>query len=171
MPANCMRVCILMRQPLWVSAQRASLPEAKRPRSNAPTDDSDATIYFDSESPPVRAPTLRRPAASPLPRPDVKLAGVDMLCHDDIPTVVAGSLETMRRRELEYAPSPRFLDWHPGLSPGMRAVLVDWLMNVAFEFILKRETLHSAVNLMDRYLSKVRCCAGHVLPRRMWRAG
>ena len=37
----------------------------------------------------------------------------------------------------------------------MRAILLDWLMEVSNEFYLKRETFHITVNIIDRYLSIV----------------
>ena len=37
----------------------------------------------------------------------------------------------------------------------MRAILIDWMMEVCMEFTLKRETFHISLNLVDRYLSKV----------------
>ena len=40
----------------------------------------------------------------------------------------------------------------PHLQPRMRAILFDWMMEVAQEFTLGRETLHLAFNLVDRYL-------------------
>lgn len=37
----------------------------------------------------------------------------------------------------------------------MRAILIDWIMEVCNEFTLKRETFHLAVNYVDRYMSIV----------------
>lgn len=37
----------------------------------------------------------------------------------------------------------------------MRAILVDWLIDVHIKFKLLPETLHLAINLIDRYLEKV----------------
>jgi hypothetical protein len=36
----------------------------------------------------------------------------------------------------------------------MRAVLIDWLIEVCKEFSLKRETLHLAVHNFDRFMTK-----------------
>jgi Cyclin, N-terminal domain len=36
----------------------------------------------------------------------------------------------------------------------MRAILIDWMMEVCSEFHLKRETFHLAVAYLDRHLSK-----------------
>jgi len=40
------------------------------------------------------------------------------------------------------------------ITPNMRAILVDWLVEVAEEYKLSSETLYLAVSYIDRYLSK-----------------
>lgn len=40
------------------------------------------------------------------------------------------------------------------IHPKMRAILVDWLVDVHLKFKLVPETLFLTVNLIDRYLSK-----------------
>lgn len=42
----------------------------------------------------------------------------------------------------------------PEISPNMRAILVDWLVEVAEEYKLSNETLHLACNYIDRFLSR-----------------
>ena len=37
----------------------------------------------------------------------------------------------------------------------MRAILLDWMMEVSSEFLMKRETYHLAVMYVDKYLSKL----------------
>ena len=37
----------------------------------------------------------------------------------------------------------------------MRIILIDWMMEVCMEFMIKRETLYMAVYYVDRYLSMV----------------
>ena len=63
----------------------------------------------------------------------------------------------MKEKELGYMPSARYLSgqFQPQLNVRMRAILIDWMIEVCQEFRLKRETLHYAVNFVDRYLSKV----------------
>ncbi|KRX03099.1 Cyclin-like protein [Pseudocohnilembus persalinus] len=39
------------------------------------------------------------------------------------------------------------------LTSDMRVVLFDWIMQVASEYYLKRETFHIAINILDRFLS------------------
>jgi G2/mitotic-specific cyclin-B, other len=40
------------------------------------------------------------------------------------------------------------------INPKMRAILVDWLVDVHLKFKLMPETLHLTVNLIDRYLER-----------------
>lgn len=42
---------------------------------------------------------------------------------------------------------------HPGLQPKMRAILLDWLVEVCEVYRLHRETFYLAVDFFDRYLS------------------
>lgn len=42
---------------------------------------------------------------------------------------------------------------HPGLQPRMRAILLDWLIEVCEVYKLHRETYYLAVDYLDRYLS------------------
>jgi len=37
----------------------------------------------------------------------------------------------------------------------MRAILVDWLIEIHHQFRLRTETLHIAINYLDRFLCKV----------------
>merc|ERR1740130_2003582 len=46
------------------------------------------------------------------------------------------------------------MDLQPDLNAKMRAILVDWLVEVAMKYKLKSETLFSAVSIVDRYLEK-----------------
>lgn len=64
------------------------------------------------------------------------------------------SLEMLLSREAEFKADPEaFTSKQPELNMIMRAILVDWMMEVSMEFMLKRETLHMAVCLMDRFTS------------------
>ena len=59
----------------------------------------------------------------------------------------------MFRSEHAYQPSPFYLECHAELDACMRPVLFDWLMEVAAEFRLQRETAQLAVNYVERFLS------------------
>ncbi|XP_055683938.1 G1/S-specific cyclin-E isoform X1 [Lutzomyia longipalpis] len=49
---------------------------------------------------------------------------------------------------------PDMLTKHPGLMPRMRAILLDWLIEVCDVHKLKRETYSLAMDYIDRYLSR-----------------
>ena len=42
------------------------------------------------------------------------------------------------------------------ITPKMRAVLIDWLIDVHLKFKLWGETLYLTVNIIDRFLEKVK---------------
>lgn len=49
---------------------------------------------------------------------------------------------------------PTMLDKHPGILKKMRAILLDWLIEVCEVYKLHRETYHLAMDYLDRYLSR-----------------
>ena len=64
-------------------------------------------------------------------------------------------MQALLHKELSYMPNPYYLQtMQPYLSPHMRLVLYDWMMEVCSELTLKRETFHLSVNYVDRYLSR-----------------
>ena len=72
--------------------------------------------------------------------------------------VDAELLYCMSRNEHSHAPSPYYLSQQPQLDAAMRPVLFDWLMEVAAEFRLQRETVQLAFNYTERYLSAPSAC-------------
>jgi len=56
--------------------------------------------------------------------------------------------------EKSRMPRHDYMDIQPDLNAKMRAILVDWLVEVAMKYKLKSETLFSAVSIVDRYLEK-----------------
>ncbi|AET03638.1 G2/mitotic-specific cyclin-2 [Medicago truncatula] len=59
-------------------------------------------------------------------------------------------------RKIEYlgCVSPAYMDEQLDLNERMRAILVDWLIEVHDKFDLMQETLFLTVNLIDRFLAK-----------------
>ncbi len=45
-----------------------------------------------------------------------------------------------------------YIDRQLNLTLKVRAILMEWMMEVCEEFMLKRETFHFAANYVDRYL-------------------
>jgi hypothetical protein len=88
-----------------------------------------------------------------------------MLCPDKQKTLLLAedqccgfdeeSLYHLYKREAVYQISPNYQQ--PQITHVMRAVLIDWLVEVCKEFTLKRETLHLAIHNFDRYMSRKDC--------------
>jgi hypothetical protein len=59
----------------------------------------------------------------------------------------------MQNVERETQPDPSYMKRQPKVTENVRAILVDWLINVHAKFKLLPETLYITINLIDRYLS------------------
>lgn len=62
----------------------------------------------------------------------------------------------MQATERETQPDPAYMKRQPQVNENVRAILVDWLINVHSKFKLLPETLYITVNLIDRFLSQQR---------------
>eukprot|EP00501_MAST-03F_sp_TOSAG23-6_P000394 GSMAST32.ASY1.ANO1.406.1 assembled CDS len=59
-----------------------------------------------------------------------------------------------RKIESRNGPSPTYMKDQPHINEKMRAILVDWLVEVHLKFKLMPETLFLTVNLIDRFLER-----------------
>ena len=57
-----------------------------------------------------------------------------------------------REKELETSVNPTYMSRQAHINEKMRAILIDWLVEVHLKFKLVPETLYLTVNLIDRYL-------------------
>ena len=57
--------------------------------------------------------------------------------------------------ELKYRPKMGYMTWQSDINEQMRAILIDWLVEVHYRFRLKSETLFQTVWIIDTYLSLV----------------
>jgi len=69
-----------------------------------------------------------------------------------VPEYVNEIYEHMMEKEKKDRVDPRFLSTQVDINEKMRAILVDWLVEVHRMFKLLPETLFLAVNLIDRFL-------------------
>jgi cyclin A len=87
---------------------------------------------------------------------DARSAANPLACADLAPSI----FDDLHRAELDPALRPsdpyrRDLSYcQPDMTPGMRAILVDWLVEVAQEYRLCSDTLFLAVSALDRFLSR-----------------
>ncbi|XVF34439.1 hypothetical protein REPUB_Repub18cG0059200 [Reevesia pubescens] len=60
----------------------------------------------------------------------------------------------IRATELNQRPSTNYMEQlQRDITPGMRGILIDWLVEVSEEYKLVPDTLYLTVNLIDRFLS------------------
>lgn len=59
------------------------------------------------------------------------------------------------RDEMSYLPSPNYMDTQTDINGRMRAILIDWMVEVHMKYRLRNETLYLTVNLIDRYLTRM----------------
>ncbi|KAG7458726.1 hypothetical protein MATL_G00223700 [Megalops atlanticus] len=59
----------------------------------------------------------------------------------------------LRELELKCRPKAGYMKKQPDITNNMRTILIDWLVEVGEEYKLQNETLHLAVNYIDRFLS------------------
>jgi hypothetical protein len=64
--------------------------------------------------------------------------------------------EYMLNTEEQFLPQEGYMKHQTDINEKMRAILVDWLVVVHSKFKLLPETIHLTVNLIDRYLAKVK---------------
>ncbi len=62
--------------------------------------------------------------------------------------------EHYRSKEIDTCTHPVYMEDQDFLNERMRAILIDWLVDVHLKFKLVPETLHLTVNIVDRYLAK-----------------
>ena len=106
------------------------------------------------------APVARHVAARPVQLPRAARAAVediDAKDGDDIMAVaeyVQDIHANLRAAEGAKHPSAAYMDKQPHINAKMRAILIDWLVEVHLKFKLVPETLYLTVNLIDRFLER-----------------
>jgi len=97
------------------------------------------------------------PAARSLPgrasalSQQVKIGHADEFDKDGL--YVGAFIRSCFEREAHFAPDEGFMERQADVTAKMRAILVDWLVDVHLKFKLQPDALHLTVNLLDRYLS------------------
>lgn len=61
--------------------------------------------------------------------------------------------EYMKKLEMDMRPDPHYMSRQEQVRPSMRAILIDWLVQVHERFHLLPETLFLTVNYIDRFMS------------------
>ncbi|XP_015717401.1 cyclin-A2 [Coturnix japonica] len=79
---------------------------------------------------------------------------------NNVPDYVSDIHKYLREMEVKCKPKIGYMKKQPDITNNMRAILVDWLVEVGEEYKLQNETLHLAVNYIDRFLSSMSVLRG-----------
>lgn len=63
-------------------------------------------------------------------------------------------MQTLRLNEVKFMASPTYMSRQKEINERMRAILVDWLVDVHLKFKLVPETLYLSTSLIDRFLDQ-----------------
>ncbi|XP_019377372.1 PREDICTED: cyclin-A2, partial [Gavialis gangeticus] len=77
-----------------------------------------------------------------------------------VPDYIDDIHKYIREMEVKCKPKSNYMKKQPDITNNMRAILVDWLVEVGEEYKLQNETLHLAVNYIDRFLSSMSVLRG-----------
>ena len=75
---------------------------------------------------------------------------------------VSEIFQHMKKTELDFIAQPGYMKRQPDINEKMRAILIDWLVEVHLKFKLYPETLYLTVNLIDRYLEREEVLRQHL---------
>lgn len=79
---------------------------------------------------------------------------------NEVPEYAAEIHSYLREVEVKTRPKAGYMKKQPDITNSMRAILVDWLVEVGEEYKLQNETLYLAVNYIDRFLSSMSVLRG-----------
>ncbi|XP_037317974.1 cyclin-A2 [Pungitius pungitius] len=79
---------------------------------------------------------------------------------NNVPEYAAEIHTYLREMEVKTRPKAGYMKKQPDITNSMRAILVDWLVEVGEEYKLQNETLYLAVNYIDRFLSSMSVLRG-----------
>ncbi|XP_063046863.1 cyclin-A2 [Engraulis encrasicolus] len=81
-------------------------------------------------------------------------------CVNEVHEYAAEIHAHLREMEVKCKPKAGYMKKQPDITNSMRAILVDWLVEVGEEYKLQNETLYLAVNYIDRFLSSMSVLRG-----------
>lgn len=94
-------------------------------------------------------------ATSPSIVVEVPVAKTELANVQEVEEYLPDITEQLFRDEGLFQARADYMDIQSDLTPRMRVILMDWLIEVHMKYKLCSETLHLAVNLIDRYLTEM----------------
>ncbi|TNM93681.1 hypothetical protein fugu_001857 [Takifugu bimaculatus] len=139
---------------------KKSLPvTSDRPKAERETvdEEEERAASAPGEEPATSAPPAVREVPAHLRKPDIPPEfDIDSENCDDCylcPEYAKEIFDYLKQREEKFVLAD-YMHMQPSLNAEMRAILVDWLVEVQENFELFHETLYLAVKMTDHYLSK-----------------
>lgn len=86
-----------------------------------------------------------------------KAHDIDSMDQDDANSMwkyAADIFKNFLKMEKTFTMDPNYMHHQLDINSKMRAILVDWLVDVHAKFRLEAQTLYITINILDRYLSK-----------------
>ncbi|CAN0399944.1 unnamed protein product, partial [Phaeothamnion confervicola] len=119
-----------------------------------------SAMQVDPPAPVLEGPEEAAPVAPPARRAKVMpsaRAATDIDARDaNEPLALTEYVEELydyyRHREVDTRPAPDAVTRQPHVTPRMRAILIDWLVEVHLKFKLVPDTLYLTVYIIDKYL-------------------
>ena len=62
--------------------------------------------------------------------------------------------EELKKNEEKFLPEPNYMSMQKDINHRMRAILIDWLIEVHLKYKMVPQSMYITVNLIDRFLSK-----------------
>jgi len=137
-------------------SMKVCLPPATAILTSGPPDSATSTPPFPTTTVGIRSSpaTPARPIASPDTQPRLLPAGVvNIELEDGLYEYAAEVIVYLRGLEQKFLLPEDFLD-NNKVDGGMRAILVDWLVQVQHYLKLGQETLHICVRILDTVLDR-----------------
>lgn len=94
--------------------------------------------------------SVRTPRATEAWTGDEADAGNAQACSEYVQDI----FKILREEETTDQPRPDYMDSQADINPRMRAVLIDWLVEVHMKYKLRSETLFLAIIILDRFLAR-----------------
>ena len=95
--------------------------------------------------------------APPRPTRQREILEVDAKHKDDelyVAEYCRDIFQWVKKIEVKYLPDPDYMPIQTDVNEKMRAILIDWLIEVHHKFKLTADVLYLSVNLVDRYLAE-----------------
>lgn len=106
-------------------------------------------------SPSRNAPLPSSPSAAQISVTEQQLAKkTEEINVQDAEEYVNDINNQLFKDETTFLPRSDYMEKQEDLTPKMRMILMDWLIEVHMKYKLRSETLHLAVNLIDRFLTR-----------------